>query len=82
MSTQNDAYGDAVYEAWRRGMNPDRVDRDRVDYREAMGMDAHAAAAAEVRYLQRQDEARRAEYEAELDRQWEAEREQAAEESR
>lgn len=28
---RQDAYGDAVYDAWRRGLNPDRVDPERID---------------------------------------------------
>lgn len=28
---REDAYGDAVYDAWRRGLNPDHVDRERID---------------------------------------------------
>lgn len=31
MSGRDDAFGDAVYEAWRRGLNPDAVDRDECD---------------------------------------------------
>jgi len=29
-SKLDDAFGDAVYEVWRRGGNPDAVDRDHV----------------------------------------------------
>jgi len=31
------AFGDAVYDAWRSGHNPDLVDRDQFDNRLAMG---------------------------------------------
>ena len=27
----DDAFGDAVYDAWRSGLNPDHVDRERTD---------------------------------------------------
>lgn len=31
MSDRDKMYGDAVYEAWRSGRNPDAVDYDRMD---------------------------------------------------
>lgn len=58
----DDGFGDAVYEAWRSGLNPDHVDRDRLrDYRDELGS-RELAVEAEVEYLARRrrraDEAR------------------------
>lgn len=40
--------GDVEYEVWRRGGNPDRVDRDRLDDYEYDGYSAESAARAEL----------------------------------
>lgn len=48
-----DAEGDAVYEAWRRGLNPDRVDFDRVDDDVRDGFDRFEAADREADRLER-----------------------------
>lgn len=86
------AFGDAVYEAWRRGLDPDQVDRDRVCDDVHSGMPAWEAADNEVLRLTRAAEARReaqrqaayeqeqAEAEAAYWAQREAEERQAAEE--
>jgi hypothetical protein len=56
------AYGDAIYDAWRSGISPDRVSYDRVSHNYYDGgCDAHTAADREVRYLVRQDRQRREE---------------------
>lgn len=36
-----DPFGDAVYETWRRGGNPDHVDRDRIEDDRAAGYYEH-----------------------------------------
>jgi hypothetical protein len=48
-----DAWGDAVYGAWRSGMNPDRVSRDRVCDDIHAGYDRDDAATREVSRLRR-----------------------------
>lgn len=53
----DDAYGDAVYEAWRAGQNPDRVDYERVRDDVCDGYDRWEAAEREVRRLRRRDNA-------------------------
>lgn len=45
-----DYEGDVVYETWRRGGNPDRVDRDRVEECYRAGLDSDTAAAREIRH--------------------------------
>lgn len=44
-----DYEGDVVYETWRRGGNPDRVDPDRVEDYYRAGLDSDEAAARELR---------------------------------
>lgn len=61
----DDAYGDAVYSAWRRGLNPDRVDRERVCDLVHRGEPSFRAAEIEVDRLERRDRQRREEQRAE-----------------
>lgn len=49
MSDDDGYFGDVIYEVWRRGGNPDRVDADRVDDYRYDGVDADSAASAELR---------------------------------
>ena len=44
-------YYDAVYEAWRSGRNPDRVDADRMDYDRALGYDADERISRELKRI-------------------------------
>jgi len=44
----DDARGDAIYETWRRGGNPDLVDYDRVDEDVRLGYDRFDAASREA----------------------------------
>ena len=44
----SDTFGDAVYEAWRRGRNPDRVDPDRIWYDEAQGYEPEECVELEI----------------------------------
>jgi hypothetical protein len=50
---ERDAIGDAEYAAWRAGLNPDRVDRDRVTDDVYAGYDRFECADREVSRLQR-----------------------------
>jgi hypothetical protein len=59
-SPEEEAYGDAVYRAWRSGMNPDRVSRNRISDTIHDYSDPWDCASAELRRLRRQDEERRA----------------------
>lgn len=43
-SEREDYWGDVVYEVWRRGGDPDRVDRDRTDDHFYNGLSSDAAA--------------------------------------
>jgi len=45
---EDDAYGDAVYAAWRAGYDPDSVDRDRIRDDVHDGLDRFQCADAEV----------------------------------
>lgn len=49
------AYGDAAYEAWREGKNPDRVSRDSVDDFYYDTYDPSMAASMEVDRLHQED---------------------------
>jgi len=53
------AFGDAVYLAWKRGINPDRVSRDRIADTIGDHYDAYDCAESEVRRLASQDHKRR-----------------------
>lgn len=53
MSKCDDAFGDACYEAWRRGLNPDDVSRERVCEDVDNGWDRFDAADRESGRLQR-----------------------------
>lgn len=49
MSDRNSAYGDAIYDTWMMGGNPDLVDRDRLqDHMEHGAMDWDEAVEMEV----------------------------------
>ncbi len=50
-----DAYGDAVYDAWRRGLNPDRVDPERIDDDWYAGHSREDCAAREVARIENRD---------------------------
>ena len=50
---REDAFGDAVYDAWRSGLNPDYVSRDRIYDDMAEGCDRFEASSREVIRLQR-----------------------------
>jgi hypothetical protein len=52
----NKAFGDAVYDAWRAGLNPDHVDPERIADNFYQTGDAEQAAAAEVDRLRRQQQ--------------------------
>ncbi len=54
-----EAIGDAQYEAYRRGLNPDRVDYDRVCQHVYEGMRPDEAASAEADYLAAEEQRRR-----------------------
>lgn len=45
---ERDAYGDAIYDAWRAGLNSDHVDPDRVADDVRQGFDRFEAAEREV----------------------------------
>ncbi|MCR4300658.1 MAG: hypothetical protein NUV51_03535 [Sulfuricaulis sp.] len=47
----DDTFGDAVWEAWRSGRNPDLVDRDRLWYDEAQGYEPEECVARELRRI-------------------------------
>ncbi len=47
----SNTFYDAVYEAWRRGKNPDAVDPDRIWYDEVMGYEPDACIARELRRI-------------------------------
>ena len=47
----SDTFGDAVYEAWRRGLNPDAVDADRIWYDEAQCYEPEEAISRELRII-------------------------------
>lgn len=68
----DDALGDAHYEAWRAGLNPDRVNPDRVQDSVDEGLDRFEAADREVSVLMRDSEARRLAQEADITRATEA----------
>ena len=55
----SDAFGDAIYEAWMSGFNPDKVEQDRVEEFERELGDPWLAAEAEVNVLRREHEIRR-----------------------
>ena len=46
-----DTYGDAVWEAWRSGRNPDLVDADRLWYDEAQGYEPEECITRELRRI-------------------------------
>ena len=52
---REDAFGDACYRAWQRGLDPDQVDRDRFDQRFDDTDDREVAIEAELRYLARRE---------------------------
>ena len=54
----DDAWGDAVYGAWRSGLNPDDVDRERVAEDIRDGYDRHEAAEREVHRLRNRQKLR------------------------
>ncbi len=56
------AYGDAIYEAWCRGLNPDQIDKDYVEDFYYNSYDAGEAASSEVNRIQRESQ-REKEYE-------------------
>lgn len=55
---KDDPFGDAVYEAWRRGLNPDEVSRDNIAYNEARGAYPDETAVMEVGRLARERDER------------------------
>ena len=57
----DDAFGDAVYDTWMSGMNPDYVDRDRVHYDVNQGYDRFECADREVARVRQGYENRRLE---------------------
>ncbi len=59
------AYGDAIYDAWRSGLNSDLVLYDRVTHYYYESYDPRSAAAAEVSYLRNHSR-----HEPEFDQQW------------
>jgi hypothetical protein len=54
---QNEAFGDAVYGAWKSGLNSDAVDMDRVFDDVAEGASREEAASREVRRLRESERA-------------------------
>lgn len=56
MGEPEDYCGDVVYDVWRRGGNPDAVDRDQVKDSRDDGLDAEAAAGRELRRQRRRAE--------------------------
>lgn len=59
MDKTEQAYGDAVYLAWKRGINPDRVSRDRINETIEESYDPYDCAETEVKRLSAQDHRRR-----------------------
>lgn len=53
MSDRDRSFGDAVYETWRRGGNPDEVDRDSLAGYEADGYTPYEAVEMEVERVTR-----------------------------
>jgi hypothetical protein len=47
-SDDDDFFGDTIYEVWRRGGNPDNVDRDRVNQYFDMDLGYEEAARSEL----------------------------------
>ena len=67
---EDDAFGEACYEAWRRGINPDRVSRDAIAaayYGGCAGDSWEDAARNVVDQLARRDRERREEMEESSD---------------
>ena len=50
---RDEAFGDAVYEAWRRGYNPDQVERERIEDDWYAGYPAEDCASREVNRIAR-----------------------------
>jgi len=50
-SDRERVFGDAVYEAWRSGLNPDAVSRDELAYSEALGYEPEEAIERELRRI-------------------------------
>jgi hypothetical protein len=67
----DDCLGEAQYEAWRSGLDPDRIDHDRVGQNCDIG-GAQFAADEEIRALRREDRRRQEarDLEAEQERQY------------
>ena len=53
MTKYDDAFGDAVYDAWRAGYDPDRVDMDRIHEDVDDGYDRFETADREVSRLRK-----------------------------
>lgn len=65
------AEGDAFFDAWRSGLNPDRVDYERVRDSIYSGYTPREASSREVARLRRHDIEKREEAQREEERMWE-----------
>lgn len=48
MSDKDDVFGDAIFEAWRRGLNSDLVNPDQLDHSLGQGLSAEDCIAREI----------------------------------
>ena len=66
-----DFWGDAVFECWRSGGDPDRLDRDRMDEAQSSGIDGYEWGLQEADSQRHQRDERRAAEEAEEQQEYE-----------
>lgn len=57
--SETDPYNEAIWQAWRRGKNPDAVDRDRISQDQAMGYENEEIVERELERINRNDQKER-----------------------